>query len=62
MIEAGRYSGVQMVEMYTHNYGYIGTRTTGNDAGRYLVAGPDWRGETPSGIKKVFRCETPFSI
>ena len=39
----------------TFNYGYIGSRATGNDAGDYMVVGPDWKGETPAGIKKVFR-------
>ena len=29
-IEKGRYFAVQLVDMYTFNYGYIGTRTTGN--------------------------------
>jgi hypothetical protein len=61
-IEKGRYYSVQMVDMYTHNYGYIGSRTTGNGAGCYLLEGPDWKGETPPGIAKVFRCETPFSL
>ena len=46
----------------TFNYGYIGSRATGNDAGDYLVAGPDWKGETPPGIKKVFRSTTQFSL
>ena len=27
-----------------------------------MVAGPGWKGETPPGIKKVFRCETQFSL
>jgi len=46
----------------TFNYGYIGSRATGSDAGDYLVAGPDWRGATPPGIKKVFRSTTQFSL
>src|SRR5256885_14955783 len=41
--------------------GYIGSRATGNEAGDYMVAGPDWKGETPPGIKKVFRSSTQFS-
>jgi hypothetical protein len=61
-VETGRYYSVEMVDMYTHNYAYIGSRTTGNGAGCYLPAGPDWQGETPSGIATVFRCETPFSL
>ena len=32
-----------------------------NDAGDYLVVGPDWKGETPPGIKKVFRSDTWFA-
>src|SRR5207249_5052647 len=42
-------------------YGYIGSRATGNEPGDYMVAGPDWKGETPPGIKKVFRSSTQFS-
>jgi hypothetical protein len=61
-VEKGRYYSVQMVDMYTHNYGYIGSRTTGNGAGCYLLAGPEWQGDTPPGIAKIFRCETPFSL
>ena len=44
------------------NYGYIGSRATGSEPGDYLVAGPDWKGETPAGIKKVFRSTTQFSL
>ena len=46
----------------TFNYGYIGSRATGNEAGDYMVVGPDWKGETPAGIKKVFRSTTQFSL
>src|SRR5947199_9037431 len=27
-----------------------------------MVAGPDWKGETPPGIKKVFSSTTPFAL
>ena len=57
-IEKGRYYSVQLIDAYTHNFDYIGSRTTGNDGGSYLIAGPDWKGETPKGIKKVSRSET----
>ena len=60
-VEKGRYYAVQLEDGNTFNYGYIGTRSTGNDAGDFLVAGPDWKGETPAGIKKVFRSTTQFS-
>jgi hypothetical protein len=61
-VEKGRYYSVMLVDMYTFNYGYMGSRTTGNGAGRYMIAGPNWKGKTPSGIKQVFRCETDFSL
>lgn len=61
-IEKGRYYALQFVDMYTFNYGYVGTRTTGNGAGTYMIVGPRWKGQTPPGIAKVFRCETDFSL
>ena len=61
-VEKSRYYSVQLCDGNTFNYGYIGSRATGNDAGDYLVVGPDWKGETPPGIKKVFRSSTQFSL
>jgi hypothetical protein len=61
-IEKNRYYSVQLTDMYSFNYGYVGSRATGNDAGCYMVAGPNWKGETPQGIKKVFPSETQFSL
>jgi hypothetical protein len=61
-VEKERYYAVQLEDGNTFNYGYIGSRATGNDAGDYMVAGPDWKGETPPGIKKVFHSTTQFSI
>jgi hypothetical protein len=61
-IEKGRYYSVQLIDMYTFNYGYIGSRATGNEGGNYMISGPGWKGKTPSGIKKVFRCETEFCL
>ena len=57
-----RYYSVQLTDGNTFNYGYIGTRTTGTEPGDYLIAGPDWKGEAPAGIKKVFHSSTPFTI
>ncbi len=61
-VEKDRYFSVMLCDGNTFNYGYIGSRATGNDPGDYLVVGPEWKGETPSGIKKVFRSTTPFSL
>lgn len=61
-VEKPRYYSVMLCDGNTFNYGYIGSRATGNEAGDYLVVGPDWKGETPAGIKKVFRSTTQFSL
>jgi hypothetical protein len=61
-IEKARYFAVQLVDMYTFNYGYIGSRTTGNTAACFMIAGPTWKDEKPEGIANVFRSETDFSI
>src|SRR5438094_7411639 len=60
-VEKSRYFSVMLCDGNTYNYGYIGSRATGNEAGDYMVAGPDWKGETPPGIKKVFKSSTQFS-
>jgi len=52
-IEEKRYFSVQLIDEYTFNFDYIGSRTTGNDGGSFLVAGPNWKGEAPKGIKSI---------
>lgn len=61
-VENGRYYSLQFIDMYTFNFAYVGSRATGNAAGRYLLAGPSWHGETPSGVNAVIRCETQFAF
>ena len=61
-IDKKRYFSVMLADGNTYNYGYIGSRATGSDGGDYLVAGPDWKGVTPPGIKKVFTSGTQFSM
>lgn len=61
-VDPKRYYSVQLCDGNTYNYGYIGSRSTGSDAGDYMIAGPGWTGATPAGIKKVFRSSTQFSI
>ena len=57
-IEKERYFSIQLIDAYTFNFAYIGSRATGNDGGSFLIAGPGWKGETPKGVKKVIRSET----
>jgi hypothetical protein len=60
-MEKERYFSIQLVDAYTHNYAYIGTRTTGNDGGHFLIAGPDWKGKKPRGITRVIATETSLA-
>jgi hypothetical protein len=60
-VDKARYYSVMLCDGNTFNYGYIGSRATGSDAGDYLVVGPNWQGATPPGIKKVFQSSTQFS-
>jgi hypothetical protein len=61
-VEKGRYYSIQLTDLYSFNYGYVGSRATGNGAGYYMIAGPDWKGDTPKEINKVFHPETQFSL
>jgi|GEM_PF-53615 len=61
-VDPKRYYDVQLTDMYTFNFGYMGSRTTGSGAGCYLVAGPGWSGGTPKGIDRVFHSETDFTF
>ncbi|WP_448478850.1 DUF1254 domain-containing protein [Mycolicibacter minnesotensis] len=61
-IEAGRYYSLQFIDAYTYNFAYVGSRTTGNGGGTYLLAGPGWSGEKPEGVDEVIRSETDFAL
>ena len=60
-IEKERYYTGQLIDLYTFNFAYLGTRSFGNDGGNFLIAGPNWNGATPAGIKAVLRAQTQFA-
>ncbi|MGV1088739.1 MAG: DUF1254 domain-containing protein [Mycobacterium sp.] len=61
-MEKERYYSLQFIDGYTANFAYVGSRTTGNDGGVYLLAGPDWKGEKPEGVKDVIKADTDFVL
>jgi hypothetical protein len=61
-LEKARYFSIEMFDLYSHNIDYIGSRATGNDGGHFLIAGPNWGGETPAGISNVIRTETELVL
>jgi hypothetical protein len=51
---AGRYYSVQFTDPSKNtNFAYVGTRTTGTQAGDYLITGPGWKGQVPSGMTQI---------
>ncbi|MFV8172480.1 DUF1254 domain-containing protein [Mycolicibacterium peregrinum] len=61
-IEANRYFSLQFIDNYTYVYDLLGSRTTGNGGGTYLLAGPDWKGDKPAGVDKVIQSDTDFGM
>ena len=61
-IQQDRYYSLQFVDGYTYNFAYVGSRTTGNGGGKYLLAGPNWQGEKPEGINEVIRSDTELAF
>lgn len=50
---ADRYYVLGFLDFWTNPFAHVGRRTTGTRAGRFLVAGPHWRGEVPAGMSLV---------
>jgi hypothetical protein len=51
---AGRYYSVQLTDPSTNtNFAYVGKRTTGTEAGDYLIGGPRWKGAVPTGMAQI---------
>jgi hypothetical protein len=61
-IQQDRYYSLQFVDGYTYNFAYVGSRTTGNGGGKYLLAGPGWKGDKPAGISEVIRSDTELAL
>lgn len=61
-IEQQRFYQVQFIDLYTHNFAYIGSVATGNVPGNYMLTGPDWTGDIPSGITAAISSETQFIL
>jgi hypothetical protein len=61
-IEQDRYYSLQFVDGYTYNFHYVGSRTTGNGGGKYLLAGPNWKGDKPEGVNEVIRSDTDLAL
>lgn len=54
---AGRYFSVALMDAFTDNFQIFGTRTTGGRGGKFLLAGPGFRGAAPAG-RTLVQCPT----
>ncbi len=50
---SGRYYSVQFTDPFDVDFTYVGTRTTGTQAGDYLITSPGWKGQVPSGMTRI---------
>jgi hypothetical protein len=50
---SGRYYSVQFTDPFDVDFAYVGSRSTGTQAGDYLITGPDWNGQVPGGMTQI---------
>jgi hypothetical protein len=49
-----RYYSMQFTDPSKNtNFAYVGKRTTGTQAGDYLISGPGWTGTVPQGLTQI---------
>jgi hypothetical protein len=48
----GRYYSIEFVDPWG-DATYVGQRTTGTRAGDYLISGPGWKGNIPTGMRQI---------
>ena len=51
--ENGRYYLMPLLNAWTTVFADPGTRTTGTDAQKFLITGPNWVGSVPKGVKQL---------
>ena len=48
-----RYYSIQLIDMYSDSFAYVGRRATGTRAGTFAIIGPFWKGKLPKGLKAI---------
>lgn len=54
-----RYYSFQFLDPYTNVFHYVGTRTTGDGAGTFVIVGPHYHGHLPKGLRVI---RSPYSL
>lgn len=50
---SGRYYSIQFTDPFDVDFAYVGTRTTGTQAGDFLITGSGWSGHVPSVMTRI---------
>jgi hypothetical protein len=50
---ADRYYSIEAVDPWGDVFTYVGRRTTGTQAGDYLISGPGWQGAVPKEVTQI---------
>lgn len=56
----GRYYVIALFDMWSNVFESVGSRTTGTEAGHFLLVGPGWHGTTPPSIEAVYHSPTRY--
>lgn len=56
-----RYYMVQILDMYTNSFAYVGGVATGYKGGTYALVGPNWKGKLPAHITRI-EAPTPWIL
>ncbi len=48
-----RYYSFEFLDPYTNVFAYVGTRTTGDGAGNFVITGPRFKGSLPKGLRRI---------
>jgi hypothetical protein len=57
-----RYYTMEIASFDSDNFAYVGTRTTGTNAGNYLIAGPNWTNTCPTNVTPLTASRTPWVL
>jgi DNA sulfur modification protein DndE len=49
----GLYYMVEICDMWTNAFAYIGGKATGYKGGAFALVGPGWKGELPAGVTRI---------
>ena len=57
----GRYYLVEIVDMYTNAFAYVGGLATGYKGGKFALVGPGFKGKLPEGVQRI-DCPTRWTL